>query len=505
MHEIERLCDLSKISSVVFSSVCGLEDDASKLSISEFKVETKDMADLAWKKLGNLWVTVILIFSCNKYHFNAEPLPTESYNGTFMHNVWEESKKMNDPDWKSKYEYYKQIQLVLNEELLAIQLTGNPMPCSYQLSGSAHFYYHYTNNFTAASYWFQKFNDSLKDLNQTWAGLQQADGSFGPCSQFWFQKIDSIEGAIGSYMDNNTLPQIPFYWLNQTLLTNITALTQYLESIYISDIVSTGVDNREEITSWFTFVTQVFCKYQDYINKNTAAFGWYISDQDVNEWLEWLDKMQNKYTAFWGAQYLFNGTVYGTDDISMTFHVVRYRLDAGKRINFIDKLMKWLYDMKYYPYPYGWGLNGGITNNSYLLYNSNHNNYDVVNLMAHSWNDTKNDTLKEMARIDINNMLQWTMNASFIYYDDNTTFMNCSGLQVYSVGDCYYFQIAFMRTIGYYQQQNEFWSNITFDNIGLCCQLKQSLAQYNFDTILTNIGCGAISAYNQQCPDSLCQ
>ena len=61
----------------------------------------------------------------------------------------------------------------------------------------------------------------------------------------------------------------------------------------------------------------------------------------------------------------------------------------------------------------------------------------------------------------------------YLYPNENgNNTYDCSGLQVYSVGDCYYFQVVFMRTIGYYQPQREFWSNIAFDNIESCCQLK---------------------------------
>eukprot|EP01084_Bolivina_argentea_P267841 454781_1 len=325
----------------------------------------------------------------------------------------------NDSNYETYFKYYNNIYIDIEQHMMNIQLSGNPIPCSYQLSVTVNNLLSYTNKWNETKYYLNKFNESLEDsnLNQTWASLQQPNGSYGPCYPYFSDKLSAISHAINYYQSTNTLPKYPFKFINNSILQNVTTLLLYLNNLLVSDIITTGIDHRYELNSYISFISQIYLTNQYYINNNSDAFGWYIPNVYVNEWLLWLDNIQHNESVFWGSEYLYNGTVYESDDLSMTLNIIKYRINGGYYVNYVNKIMNWTLESKYYPYPFGWGLNND--NDTNYEWNSNHHNYEIVNLFYYSWNYTLNNTLKNIASLNIKSMLDWTLTSNSIIEINN--------------------------------------------------------------------------------------
>jgi len=198
----------------------------------------------------------------------------------------------------------------------------------------------------------QDFNVSLQTRNQTWAGRQQPDGSWAPCTAVFFVKLSvSLEG-ITSHYESKTKLAYPLTFIADSALSNITALTGYLRRLLVSDIALTGVNMRSELSNVITVVSRLV-SWRAWVN--VALEGMHISESFSKRYLGFLDSFQDSATGYWGAQYCdrATGQVYGSNDLSITFHVTKYRQGGIKHLVSMAHRTLALKDS---PYPYGWGV-----------------------------------------------------------------------------------------------------------------------------------------------------
>ena len=71
-------------------------------------------------------------------------------------------------------------------------------------------------------------------------------------------------------------------------------------------------------------------------------------------------------------------------DLSITYHIVAY---AKKKAPHIKKIILKTAKIKQDEYPYGWLSNGKF---------ANHNNYDVVRIFAHGWEQLTPDEQEKL-------------------------------------------------------------------------------------------------------------
>jgi len=161
---------------------------------------------------------------------------------------------------------------------------------------------------------------------------------------------------------------------------------------------------------------------------------------------------QNTETGYWGAWYQWDGGIYKTDDLSITFHVAKYRKGKVPRLS---KIANTTLSIKNKNYPFGWLENGEMTN---------HHNMDVVTLLNYGW-PSFTDSIRQAASGEIEKMLRWSLKHSL--QPDGGFLMNESDD---SLVDATYFGSAFLKSIGFFDKKAPFWRDKPFKNVTKICK-----------------------------------
>ena len=153
---------------------------------------------------------------------------------------------------------------------------------------------------------------------------------------------------------------------------------------------------------------------------------------------------QDPQTGFFGADYQIGGQRYRTADLSLTFHMARYL--EGK-IGHWPRLIDSLLAMRDRRYPNGWLDRAGL---------SSHNNYDVAVLFQLGWPQMMPDQ-RRRARQELDRLLDWCLGSA----------ISAEGVVVAraaseSLPESYYFAIAFLDTVGFFDPAKRFWTDRGF-------------------------------------------
>ena len=151
---------------------------------------------------------------------------------------------------------------------------------------------------------------------------------------------------------------------------------------------------------------------------------------------EWQDPI----TGFFGADYLIGGRRLRTVDLSLTFHMARY-LEGG--IGYWPQLIDTLLSIRDCRYPNGWLDEIGMTN---------HNNYDVAILFQLGWPHMRPDQ-RRRAEEELTRLLDWCLTAA-IGLDGEIV----ARAVAETLPESYYFTIAFLDTVGYFDRAKRFWT-----------------------------------------------
>jgi len=263
----------------------------------------------------------------------------------------------------------------------------------------------------------------------------EADGSYDHVSEAWFLKLDSTIEEVEDRTERGETIKFPLKLLDR--INSPEKLRAYLDSLLISDVRKTGLDNRYELNIGITAIERFIVGHvkHDYPfppGLKQALFGY-----EDNVW-------QDPHTGFFGGWYRrADGSLRKTADLSITFHIVSYRRDSIKRI---PEMMRTLIALKNYEYPFGWREEGVP---------SNHHNYDVVRLFRVGW--PQMDTpQRDLARAEMRQMMDFclheTMNpdASFKMMDEDT------------VGSSFLFPVSLLNELGYFRPSLRFWTHERF-------------------------------------------
>jgi len=167
-----------------------------------------------------------------------------------------------------------------------------------------------------------------------------------------------------------------------------------------------------------------------------------INDPDRLE--RYLESLLVSRTGFFGATYEIGGQRFRTTDLSMTFHMARYL--EGK-INYWQQLIDTLLEIRDDRYPNGWLDDEGLTS---------HNNYDVATLFQLGWPEMRADQ-RQCAGTELDRLLSWCL-ATAITPDGAVV----ARAKSESMVEGYYFTIAFLDTIGYFDPAKRFWTDRAF-------------------------------------------
>jgi hypothetical protein len=177
-----------------------------------------------------------------------------------------------------------------------------------------------------------------------------------------------------------------------------------------------------------------------------------------------------------------------TDDLSMTFHITKYR---GGAVRIREQLAKTTLAIRNSPYPYGWGWS---TENGTTVYD-NHNSFDVATLLSLTWRSLITSMDLASAQAGMSEMLAFAVGHHSLAPGGSA--LICEGES--SLGDCYYFTLGLMDVAGYWNTSHRFWTNQTApfaDAARLCVTLSAAMARLH---LKTGIGGSAVQILRPYC------
>src|SRR5271165_2762583 len=341
-----------------------------------------------------------------------------------------------DPQFLEKRRQYTRELRELQLELARQTAGGRATPCARQIFLEARW-------LTYSAQW-QRLEGRLHDLREMLArpgdpadarDQVEADGSYDHCSEAWFLKLDATLEELEDRASRGERPKFPLKLLDR--INSPEKLRGYLDSVLISDIRHTGIDNRFELNLAITAIERLI--------QGELGDAYPFDPRLTQALLEYEDEhWQNPETGYWGAWYkLENGEIRKTSDLSVTFHIISYRHNNLKRI---PEMIGTTLAFKDLEYPFGWLEEGK---------KSNHHNYAVVRLFRIGWPSMSEDQRK-LARTEMRQMIDFclteTLNAdgSFKLMDEDT------------VGSSYMFPVELLDETGYFRKSRRFWTDESF-------------------------------------------
>jgi hypothetical protein len=278
--------------------------------------------------------------------------------------------------------------------------------------------------------------------------VPDAEGSYGAASDVWFLQLDAlvdhwlVEGAAG--------PVVPPRLLDR--INDPIRLAEYLDGLLVSRPAIDGVDRRKELN----FATAALVRL--ILRRRPQGYRWHPQLETLIR--RFVAKWQDRDTGFFGADYEIGGLRYRTTDLSLTFHMARYF--EGK-IGFWPQLIDTLLEMRDGRYPHGWLDESGMTS---------HNNYDVAVLFRLGWPAMRPDQ-RRVGRRELRRLLGWCLDTAIA--EDGTVTARAAAE---SLPESYYFTIAFLEAVGYFDPAPHFWTDRSFPEApALRLRLERRLAE----------------------------
>jgi hypothetical protein len=261
---------------------------------------------------------------------------------------------------------------------------------------------------------------------------RDAEGSYGAFTDVWFLKLDaSVDHWLANGTDAGAGPPRLLDRINDP-----DRLADYLNGLLVSHPGEDGVDRRKELN----FATAGLVRL--ILRRRPAGYPWdprleAVVRRFVADW-------QDPETGFFGADYKIGGRFYRTADLSLTFHMARY---LEGRIGYWPRLIDTLLAMRDGRYPHGWLDEEGMTS---------HNNYDVAVLLQLGWPEMHPEQ-RRRARRELGRLLAWCLGTA-IAADGTITARSAAE----SLPESYYFTLAFLDTVGFFDPAKRFWTRRRF-------------------------------------------
>ncbi|MBV8336866.1 MAG: hypothetical protein JO358_15805 [Alphaproteobacteria bacterium] len=297
------------------------------------------------------------------------------------------------------------------------------------------------------------------------ATAPDAAGCYGVCTEVWFLKLDAS-------IDHLLAPGFEAYGKPPNFLNRINhpdRLLRYLDGLLVSRLAEEGVDHRKELNLSTANLVRLI------LWRRPANYHWDPRLEGVVR--RFIDEWQDPETGFFGATYLIGEQQYRTTDLSLTFHMARY---LEGRIGYWPQLIDTLLEIRDDLYPNGWLDEVGM---------SNHNNYDVVTLFQLGWREMRADQ-RNRASGEIDRLLDWCITTAIA--PDGRVLMRARSE---SLPESYYFAVAFLDVIGYFDPAKRFWTDLSFpDAAVLRDRLERQIRLLNQEDPMTRMALARLAA-----------
>ena len=335
----------------------------------------------------------------------------------------------------------------LNARMNKLIATPLALPVSQRISLEAQWLINYTDDWGRAASTLDLLEASLTPKNQP--DVQQDDGSMGQgCTEF-YRKLEPTVDFLQS--DAVLLPK-PGQELTLKPLTFMKWLMKpadvidRLDKLRVSRIHQYGRNNRDEFGSMITSLAQLFFK-----SSLRSAFDLHpeteftVSDASFTSFRDYLWSIQGGETGYWGPTYDFDGEVVEVQDLSYTFHVVKYYNNSNdktrKDLPNTDKIVATTEEVETFSYPNGMKPPPPDF--------SDHNNYDLVTMFQQMWCIMPPDA-KKKAGEEITTLIDWCLTTSLM----GDIFAASKDM---STVNSYYYGVKFLLIAGFWPQQKPFW------------------------------------------------
>jgi len=283
---------------------------------------------------------------------------------------------------------------------------------------------------------FKRLDHRLDDLqssldhpeHESQAQQENEDGSWGPGYTEWFFRVIASYGHLTDSKQNCAFID---------RINSPEKLTDYLGSVSVSDIARTGIDHEREFNESISYLMRM-------ILRNHPKG--YPYDPKLKETIMdlLLHRFRNPQTGYWGERYIHDGQELFMDDLSITFHVVRY-LDGN--VPDMDKVVATTLAVKDLEFPVG-SLSDGE--------HSDHLNVDVAELFRLGWPHAS-DAQKKAIAAHLHKLLEWCLTKS----------LQPDGSFKFWIGDnskeeSTFYGAAFLGRIGYFDKTKRFWTDEDF-------------------------------------------
>jgi hypothetical protein len=256
------------------------------------------------------------------------------------------------------------------------------------------------------------------------------EGSYGAGTEVWFLKLDaSVDHFLAADFDGK-----PPRFLDR--INDPDRLERYLEGLLVSRLAQEGIDHRKELN----FATADLVRL--ILWRRPKNYRWNPRLEAVIR--RFVANWQDPATGFFGATYEIAGQRFRTTDLSLTFHMARY---FEGRIGYWPKLIDTLFEIRNDRYPNGWLDDEGTTS---------HNNYDVATLIQLGWPEMRGDQ-RRRARAELDRLVCWCISTAVATNGSVTARAKSE-----SLAEGYYFTIAFLDTVGFFDPAKRFWTDRAF-------------------------------------------
>lgn len=355
---------------------------------------------------------------------------------------------------------YPQV-VALAQKVQALEDAGIATQCAQQMLTQLRWRLNNTADFAGVDQEAKALGDEIARLQ---AGDRQVggappanlqdpgDGAWGRCYSEWFLRLDASYDAISGLVDQ--APPVKPVFLDR--VNDPDKLQSVLENLFHSTIASDGIYRRRAYNEVVADIMRLILRDQP------AGYGWHAG---VKERLLTLlmGSLRDPATGMWGVTDVIDGKAVYIDDISLTFHIVKY-LHGYYQTRPADELAAWwqavdwprlidaLLAVRGLRYPQGWVQAGSDRAGSYL----NHDLYDVVTLLRLGWPSARDDQRPviqtEMQRLLDYSLAKTVSTDGTVKVDENDD----------SVETAYYFAIGFLDEIGYLDRCKRFWTGQDF-------------------------------------------
>jgi hypothetical protein len=333
----------------------------------------------------------------------------------------------------------------LNRELDRIAAKHVTLPKSRQIALEAQWLINYTDDWRRADETLDWLEASLHEGNQPLD--QQPDGSWAPGCKEPYRKLEPTVDFLQGDLSGVTLGPLTF----MQDLQDPKYARDWLDSVRCSEILKTGRNNRDEFGSLITSLTQLFFKSKlKSVFEHHAQLKFKASNESFVGLRDYLWEIQSNETGYWGPTYDFDGEVMDVQDLSYTFHVVKYYNDGGARTDLpkTDKLVATTRIIEDFSYPNGLKQEP-LSPTSQPTF-SDHNNYDLVTMFQQLWPGMP-DAAQRQAGNEIKTLLTWCLTKSL----QGDVFAPSKGM---STANSYYYGIVFLKVAGFWLSP-PFWTS----------------------------------------------